>query len=228
MRSQPKNIMKLFSYPTSLLLLALTFGACQPTSPTEANISTTNTDLTGESSPCCDEDAPAATGSLPDTSIYNLEALWTDQANEEHALEDFRGTVTVAAMIFTHCEYACPRIIADLKAIEATLSEDNLPHVRWLLLSMDSDRDLPPVLKAYAKRNELDTDRWTLLHGDTSAVREMGATLGIRYKKDPKGNFSHSNLITVLDQEGRVQHQLEGLGAGNQETVATIIGLISQ
>ncbi|MDF1838039.1 MAG: SCO family protein [Planctomycetota bacterium] len=222
--------MKLLNQTTGWLILVwpLFLVACQPSNSPKNGTKANETDQVQEDGSCCSEDVPAAAGALPDSSIYNLESLWTDQAGQEHALEDFRGTVTVAAMIFTNCEYACPRIIADLKAIEGTLTKGDLAQVRWLLLSMDSDRDLPAVLKAYAERNQLDTARWTLLHGDASAVREMGATLGIRYKKDPKGNYSHSNLITVLDRDGQVQHQLEGLGATNTETVASISEIIHQ
>lgn len=220
MRNRLNTTMRLIRNTAGLLTLALPLFivlSCQPQGEAAAG---TGTDA--DEASCCAEDAPSATGGLPDTSLYNLESPWTDQANAEHPLSDFRGKVTVTAMIFTHCEYACPRIIADLKAIEAKISKDDLPDVQWLLLSMDSDRDLPSVLKAYAERNELDLQRWTLMHGDDSAVREMGATLGVRYKKDPKGNYSHSNLITVLDKEGRIAHQLEGLGADTQTTVAAI------
>ena len=220
--------MKAIHQATAALALALPLFlaiSCQPQGETAAGTGTEvvlDSDSADEESSCCAEDAPAATGGLPDTSLYNLESVWTDQAKTEHPLSDFRGKVTVTAMIFTHCEYACPRIIADLKSIEAQISKKDLPNVQWLLLSMDSDRDLPDVLKDYAERNHLDTDRWTLLHGDDSAVREIAATLGVRYIKDPKGNYSHSNLITLLDKEGRIAHQLEGLGADTQATVVAI------
>ena len=224
--------MKLQRLTGGLLVLALPLflSACKPQESKavdpETGSNAASTDMSEAEAACCAEDALAAAGVLPDTSLYNLESRWTDQVGIEHELNDFRGTVTIAAMIFTHCEYACPRIIADLKAIEGTLTKDDLSNVKWLLLSMDSDRDKPAVLKAYAERNNLDTDRWTLMHGDDSAVRELGATLGVRYKKDAKGNYAHSNLITLLDKEGRISHQLEGLGANNQETVTAVQALI--
>ena len=222
--------MKLQTLTSSLFLLALPFNSCAPqpaqSGHQDSQVQAADGEATETSAPCCSEDAPAAVGALPDTSLYNLESNWTDQTNQEQELSDFRGTITVAAMIFTNCEYACPRIIADLKAIEGTLTKDNLSHVKWLLLSMDSERDTPEVLKAYAERNNLDPERWTLMHGNDSAVRELGATLGVRYKKDANGNYAHSNLITLLDKEGRICHQLEGLGADNQETIQAVQALI--
>ncbi len=195
------------------LLLPVMLLGCQP----ESHANTVD-----GKAPCCEEDAPSALDPLPDSSLYNLESSWTDQKGTERLLSDFQGTVTVAAMIFTHCDYACPRLLVDLKAIETKLGKSELDQVHWLLLSMDSERDVPAVLEAYAERNGLDTKRWTLMHGDSSAVRELAATLGVRYKRDAKGNYSHSNLISVLDAQGRIHHRLEGLGADGLKTVAAI------
>jgi len=130
--------------------------------------------------------------------------------------------VVVAVMIFTHCEHACPRTILDLKEIEKEIPSEQLGKVRWLLISMDSERDTPEVLQAYAETNNLDTSRWTLLHGDDFAVRGIAAALGVRYKKGTKGNFAHSNIITTLDSAGRIAHQLVGLGTESSPTVAAI------
>ncbi|MBT3711043.1 MAG: SCO family protein, partial [Gammaproteobacteria bacterium] len=113
-------------------------------------------------------------------------------------------------------------IMIDLKEIEKKISAEELAKVRWLLISMDSARDTPEVLQAYAEKNKLDTSRWTLLHGDDFAVRGIAAALGVRYKKDAKGNFGHSNIITTLDVDGRISHQLVGLGAESSPSVAAI------
>jgi protein SCO1/2 len=112
--------------------------------------------------------------------------------------------------------------MVDLQAIEEQIPADQLSKVRWLLVSMDTDRDTPEVLSAYAESNDLDTSRWTLLHGDDFAVRGIAAALGVRYKKDSNGNFAHSNLITVLDREGRIAHQLVGLGAEPTPSIEAI------
>jgi len=172
---------------------------------------------------CCAAVPQAAEISrLPDTSIYLLDTEWQDQTGANRSLNDFSDEVVVAAMIFTHCEYACPRIVIDLQEIEKQIPVEQLDKVRWLLISMDSARDTPEVLHDYAESNNLDTSRWTLLHGDDFAVRGIAAALGVRYQKDSNGNFAHSNIITTLDTEGRIAHQLLGLGAESSPSVAAI------
>ena len=182
-------------------------------------------ETTDAKAPCCSADAPAAAhaGALPGTSLYLLDSEWTDQSGASRQLGDFRGQVVVTAMIFTHCEYACPQIIADLQRIEGEIPEERRGNLRFLLVSMDTERDTPAVLEAFAKKREIETERWTLLHGDDFAVRGFAAALGVRYKRDVNGNFAHSNLITVLHHDGGIAHQLEGLNADTSESVSAIL-----
>jgi len=173
--------------------------------------------------PCCEEDVPMAElAPLNEESLYHFDVTWTDQASQERTLADFRGEVVVTAMVFTHCQYACPMILSDLKGIEAALAPEVRDEVRWLLVSMDSERDQPPVLATYAENNQLDPSHWTLLHGDDYAVRTIAAALGVNYVKDSKGNFSHSNVISVLNREGELAYQLQGLKADPAPCVAAI------
>ncbi len=172
---------------------------------------------------CCEEIKDS--GELPDMSVYQLESVWRSQEEKRIALSRFRGRPIVIAMIFTWCEYACPRTLADLKAIEAKLTVADRKRVRFILVSFDSEKDKPAVLKRYALENELDLSRWTLLNGSEADVRELAAVLGIQYKRSKTVGFSHSNLITVLDTEGRVAHRQNGIGASSKTTLDVIAKL---
>jgi len=52
--------------------------------------------------------------------------------------------------------------------------------------------------------------------------------LNVQYEKDAEGNFSHSNLVSVLDKHGVLKYQKEGLGAEHTETINTIQKLMKQ
>ncbi|MEO8961214.1 MAG: hypothetical protein ABI325_04990, partial [Ginsengibacter sp.] len=62
----------------------------------------------------------------------------------------------------------------------------------------------------------------TLLHGDETAVRTLSVLLNVQFEKNAEGNFSHSNIISVLDKTGNLIFQKEGLGADAAETIKTI------
>lgn len=176
---------------------------------------------------CCKKPAAkaatAAPAALPDESLYNVTDVFTNQMGKEVALEKFGGKITVMSMVFTHCTYACPTLTKDMKAIAAQLKSNGIKEeeIQYALVSFDTERDNPARLTAFAAEMGLDKS-WTLLTGKEDAVRQLSVLLNIQYEKAPDGNFSHSNVITVLDKEGRIATQLEGLEAGNAETVAVI------
>jgi protein SCO1/2 len=196
-----------------LIGVALSWSGCEGEGPepaaAESAAATATADTTPLSNCCTGEELGAP---LPGSSVYQLESEWRDQSGATRKLASFRGRPVVLDMIFTTCEYACPRIMSDLKGIETELG-DRLEAVRFVLISFDAERDLPPVLAAYATKQHLDLERWTLLHGADPDVRELAAVLGIKYKKSETVGFSHSNVLTLLDAEGGIAHRLKGLGA---------------
>ena len=101
----------------------------------------------------------------------------------------------------------------------------NSGDVNFLLVSFDVTRDTPERLKYFATKSGLNKN-WTLLHGDEDAVRTLSVLLNVQYEKDADGNFSHSNIISVLDKQGRLQFQKEGLGANHTETINVIKKLV--
>ncbi|MEK9763155.1 MAG: hypothetical protein VW729_10780 [Deltaproteobacteria bacterium] len=64
---------------------------------------------------------------------------------------------------------------------------------------------------------------WQLLQGDSMGVLEMAALLGVRFRKELDGTFSHSNLITLLDKEGVIIFRLEGLRQDPALLIQTIL-----
>lgn len=162
----------------------------------------------------------AAVGTLSSQSVYQMEDTFETQDNDKIKLTSFAGKPTVVGMIFTNCTYACPRLTADIKNIESHLKNEN-GKVNYLLVSFDSERDNPDQLKKFAAKSGLDAN-WTLLHGDEEAVRTLSVLLNVQFEKDAEGNFSHSNVISVLDKEGVLHFQKEGLNADPAEFVASV------
>jgi protein SCO1/2 len=96
-----------------------------------------------------------------------------------------------------------------------------------LLVSFDVERDTVEALKAYRAKKDLATARWTLLRGKEDDVRELAALLGINYQRDARGQFSHSNTISVLNAGGELIFQQTGLNKDSKETVAAIEKMLS-
>lgn len=176
-------------------------------------------------SACTADEKPAAAvaeASLSARSIYQLEQTWTNDAGESVSLASLRGRPVVIAMFFANCEYACPVLVSDMQRLRQTLPENARARAQFVLVSFDPARDTPAALKAYRERAALDAG-WTLLHGDANAVQELAMLLGIKYKQDARGQFSHSNLITVLNDQGEIAFQRAGLMGDVSEAAKAVV-----
>jgi protein SCO1/2 len=163
---------------------------------------------------CCAKDgavvASSLTGSLEaNASLYQLPGEWTDAHNHSLELKALKGKIQVVAMIFTHCGYACPRLVQDMKAIEDALPAAVRNDVGYVLVSFDTERDGPAQLGRFAGQQGLD-ERWVLLHGGAEQIRELSMLLNVRYQRLEDGNFNHSNSIFILDKKGKIIQSLDG------------------
>jgi len=154
-------------------------------------------------------------------SIYDLGSTWRDQHGMERRLASLAGRAQVLAMVYTHCTSTCPLAIAEMRRIEAATDTS----VGLVLVTLDPDHDTPAVLAEYARMRELDAARWTLLTGADDDVRELAATLGVRYRRLSPAELAHSNTLTLIDAAGYVVHQQQGLGE-RDETIVAARGLL--
>jgi len=162
---------------------------------------------------------------ITDASIFNLTSEWNTEEGLKIQLKELKGKTLVMVMIYTSCQAACPRLVADMRNIEKQVPEENKKNIQYVLISIDPETDTPEVLKEFAIENFMDGDQWTFLQGTTSSVRELANVLAVKYKEITPIDFSHSNIISVFNAKGELEHQQEGLGVDNNETIAKIIAL---
>lgn len=162
-----------------------------------------------------------AAHAVSDESVYNVDAKWTDQSGKPLNLTDFEGAPVVLAMIYTSCTYACPLTISEMQHIEGTLSGAERSKVKFVLVSFDPARDTPKRLNEVALQRKLDLNRWRLLTGSESGIRQLAAVLGVKYRTE-SGGFSHSSTITVLDSEGVIRQQKIGLESSDQGLLSAL------
>jgi protein SCO1 len=156
-------------------------------------------------------------------SIFHLADVWRDQADAERTLAMLRGRPHALTMVYLNCAHACPRLLLDMKRLEAELGDAD---VGFVLVSIDPQRDTPAQLASFAAGADLDPERWTLLTGGDHGVRGLAALLGIRYRPSGEGEFTHSNVIAVLDADGVVVHRQVGLGEDPAAATAALRRLL--
>ena len=204
-------------YPIFFLAI-LFFVSCKNANNLATNNSISNSNTAKQS------DLKVAT-TIPAESIFMLTDTFKTQQNKNFVLASLAGKPTVLGMVFTNCGYACPRLTSDMKNISEKL-KGNRQKVNFVLVSFDSDRDTPPQLRKFARQMELDSN-WILLHGSDETVRTLSVLLNVQFEKDAEGNFSHSNIISVLGKNGLIKFRKEGLEVDHAETLVKINGLIN-
>lgn len=174
---------------------------------------------------CCEATPPKASAHS-DASLFNIESQWQNQDGTSAPLSQLGDRPQLVAMVYTTCQFACPRMLSDLKAIQDSIGSNTASDYGITLITFDPERDTVPAYTAYAEKQELEAERWTFLRGTPSDILEIANLLGVKYKHLPNGEFSHSNVITLLNTKGEIVYQLEGLGADSAELIDKTKALI--
>lgn len=164
----------------------------------------------GKPCACCKQEAAAP---YTRESIYQLDARFTDDAGRPFAIGSLRGRPVVLDMFYTSCGYACPITVTEMLAIQNRLPPQLRGRATFVLVTLDPVRDTQEVLANYRTQRLLD-GQWILLRGDNDGIRELAALLGVRYRQEASGTFSHSNILTVLNRDGEIAYQRTGLEGG--------------
>lgn len=121
---------------------------------------------------------------------------------------DLAGRVWVSSFVFTHCPLSCPRISSVMKGLQGRFAGTG---VLLVSLTVDPERDTPPVLADYARRFGADRDRWWFLTGPEPEIDDLinhRFKLGRRVASAADRGagaeaFSHSDRLALVDR-GRV------------------------
>jgi protein SCO1/2 len=155
-------------------------------------------------------EAPAA---LPGQSLYQLGVTLEAADGTRLALESLRGAPVVVTMFYSSCTTVCPMLTLAMQHVAAGLDAGERARVRFLMVSLDAERDTPPRLLEFAAGHHLPQPPFLVAHAAAADVRAVAAALGIRYRQLPDQSFSHSSVITLLDRDGVPRARTQVLAA---------------
>ncbi len=166
---------------------------------------------------------PHRTRPLPIISTIEPFTL-TNQSGNLITLDDLRGKVWVADIIFTRCSGPCPQMTRRMELLQAALPKQS--GAKLITLTTDPEYDSPEVLKKYGERFNADFSRWQFL---TGTKKQLGALAidGLKLsaeeikpeqRKDDSDLFVHSTYFVVVDKQGRMRGVFETGGEGVEWT----------
>jgi len=129
---------------------------------------------------------------------------FADQDGNPTSDKQLRGRVWIADFIFTNCAGMCPRVTAQLVAMQKQIDD---PDIRFVSFSVDPARDDPKTLKAYSQKNNAGDARWMLLRPpDRKAILHVAQRMAaVSRASSADDTILHTDFLILIDPEGRVR-----------------------
>lgn len=123
-------------------------------------------------------------------------------------LNDTDGKVRLFYFFFSSCPDVCPVTTLHLSKVQDLLKEQGVFGSKASIVSItfDPDRDTPEKLKEFGDKFKADYTGWYFLRGDQQQVIDLATkSFGILVLKDNDNNFSHADLIGLVDKKGNLR-----------------------
>jgi len=150
-----------------------------------------------------------------DTVYHSIgDFKFVDQDSNWVTNETFEGNIYVADFFFTSCPTICP--IMKTQMLRVYDSTKNMDDVLILSHTIDPKHDTVAVLKAFAERLGVSSDRWHFVTGEKEDLYKIGQTsYMVSAVEDPTepGGFIHSGAFVLVDKQQRVRGVYDGTKA---------------
>jgi cytochrome oxidase Cu insertion factor (SCO1/SenC/PrrC family) len=137
------------------------------------------------------------------------DAALTDYQGEAFKLSALRGRVAFVFFGFTHCSDVCPVTLEQFRKFRASDGVD-VERTAFVMISVDGERDTPPVMKAYLAQFSNDFIGLTAPPAEVKKLaRQFSAAFFKRRTATPdEYTMSHSPQVFVVDPAGQLRAEL--------------------
>jgi protein SCO1/2 len=131
---------------------------------------------------------------------------FSNQDQKRVDASSLRGSVWVAAFMFTRCPTICPRITRRMRALQDRAAANKVA-LRLVSISVDPENDSPQVLREYARKYGADTSNWSFLTGDFASIQKVavdGFKLALEGRPDAGASdlgILHGSHLVLVDRE---------------------------
>ncbi len=126
----------------------------------------------------------------------------TDTSGRAFTRRDLGGAPALVFFGFTHCPDVCPTTLLKLAQVS---KRAGLEGLRVLFVSVDPQRDTPPVLGVYVHAFD---PAFLGLSGDPGSIRALAGNFGVAVNRVelPGGDYTmdHSAVVFLLDARARI------------------------
>lgn len=144
-----------------------------------------------------------------------------DQNGDTISRSDTKGQVIVTDFFFTTCQTICPIMTNQMERVQEAFSDDE----RLIILShsVTPEIDSVQILKEYAERHGVNSERWHLLTGPRPQINNLARRSYFACLTDGTGDeydLVHTENFVLVDTLGRIRGFYDGT---NEEEVDKLI-----
>ncbi len=191
-----------------ILFLPILMMSCGKKNVQEAHPKTKSLPYLGEPGITSHEE----NGKLVADTIYPTipEFSFTNQDGKMVNLKTFDGGIYVADFFFTTCPTICPKMKAELLRVYDAFK--NEPRVKILSHTIDPEHDSVPVLREYASRLQVSSDKWNFVTGDKDSIYTIAEYYLCTAEEAPNepGGYIHSGSLILIDHEKHIRGMYNG------------------
>jgi protein SCO1 len=175
--------------------------------------------------------AAGASGASPDDPLSRARDVapdfsLVDQRGEPFVLSSLRGDPVLVDFVFTRCAGPCPILTGLHRDVREGLSEAVRARVHSVSITLDPAYDTPEVLRDYAAKRRLDTERWSFVTGPVGEVDAVVHAWGVGSVRGPDGAIEHTVVTFLVDADGRIAKRYLGLDHDPAEIRADVEALL--
>lgn len=130
------------------------------------------------------------------------------QYNSKSTIQDWKNKIVVANFFFTHCSSICPKMMYQLKRVQAYADK----NILLASFTVDPERDSVQRLKEYADQFGI-TRNWYLLTGNKKDLYRFARNDLMVVATDGDGgadDFIHSENVVLIDPQKRIRGYYKG------------------
>lgn len=135
----------------------------------------------------------------------------TDQDGETVTPTDFEGKIYVTDFFFVTCPTICPKMTDQMLRVYEEFNENS--DILLLSHTVMPEEDSVPVLKEYANKHNISSDKWKLVTGDKKQIYDLARKTYFAAITEGDGgvdDFIHTENFVLVDKDKRLRGFYDG------------------
>lgn len=149
------------------------------------------------------------------------------QEGDTIGLKNVEGRIYVADFFFTTCANICPKMTTQMKGLHDFYLEDD--DIMFVSHTVYPEVDSVEVLKAYAEKYEVNSDKWIMLTGSKEEIYSLARKSYFAVLTEGDGgerDFIHTENFVLMDKKQRIRGYYDGTLPNEMERLKSDIEIL--